>query len=144
MYLFNRSINVNVRSDDGNIVVVDGVFLDTHHEICLTLTVDMSTYAITSAGGELRRTPHTDCPYTAERIKQLVGVIITPGVRKKVQTAVGGEPGCTHLADLAMECINGVIQAKYRLMHLHMAPAEVNTQVEAYLKGTCYHYRKNK
>jgi len=141
VYLFNRSINVNVRSADGQYLIVDGIFLDSHHEICLTLTVEIATYTIVEADGELRRTPHVDCRDTRELIKNLIGLTIDKGIRRKLQSAVGLENGCTHLFELSLECIKGLIQAKYSLMNLTMPSEQVSAYVEDYLKDSCYHYR---
>lgn len=140
MYLFNRSVSVNVRSTNENTLTVDGVFLDSFHELCLTLEVDLKSYAIISANGQLRRTPHTDCAQTQERIKNLVGVNLSRNVRKQVQAAVGLESGCTHLTDLTLECVKGVIQAKFQLMLDTMQPEEIKAYVEQDLRGNCLHY----
>jgi hypothetical protein len=142
MYLFNRSISVNVSLEDEKTVRVNGVFLDTQHELCLTLEADLKSYTITSAVGELRRTPHADCGPVNERIKELVGVNLNRNVRKQVQAAVGLEHGCTHLTDLTLECVKGLLQAKYQLMRLTMQPAEMKVQVEQQLKGNCLHYKR--
>jgi len=141
MYLFNRSISVNVRSIDTNTVTVDGVFLDSYHEICMTLLVDIESHTITSAGGEFRRVPHTDCMETQKRIKELIGINLNRNVRKQVQMAVGLKHGCTHLTDLTLECIKGFMQATYQLMHLTMQADQVNELVEQYLAGNCFHYK---
>ncbi len=142
MYLFNRSITVNVRSDDTKTVTVDGVFLDSHHELCITLVVEIESRIIISAIGEFRRVPHTDCIETQEQIKKLVGVNLGKNVRKQVQAAVGLKYGCTHLTELTLECIKGLMQATYQLMHLTMKADQVNELVEQYLAGSCFHYKK--
>ena len=141
MYLFNRTISVNVCSVGEKTVMVNGVFLDSQHELCITLEADLESYTITSAVGELRRAPHTDCGNTQERVKELVGVNLNRNVRKQIQAAVGLEHGCTHLTDLTLECVKGIVQAKYQLMHLTMQPAEMKVQVEQQLKGSCLHYK---
>lgn len=142
MYLFNRSISVNVSLIGETTVTVNGVFLDSQHELCITLEADLESYTITVADGELRRAPHTDCKHTQERIKKLVGVNLNSNVRKQIQAAVGLEHGCTHLTDLTLECVKGLIQAKFQLMYRTMQPAEMKLQVEQQLKGSCLHYKK--
>lgn len=142
MYLFNRSISVNVRSADGNTVTVDGFFLDSHHELCLTLVVDLGINAIISAEGELRRAPHADCMITQSQIEKLIGIDLNQHVRKQVQAAVGLEQGCTHLTDLTLECVKGIIQAKFRLMHLSMGEDDFEAKTQKYLEGTCQHFAK--
>ena len=141
MYLFNRTISVNVCLVGEKTVTVNGIFLDSQHELCITLEADLESYTITSAVGELRRAPHMDCGHTQERIKELVGVNLDRNVRKQIQAAVGLEHGCTHLTDLTLECVKGIVQAKYQLMHLTMQPAEMKAQVEQQLKGSCLHYK---
>jgi len=88
-------------------------------------------------------TPHLDCQDTRELIKNLIGLTIDKGIRRKLQSAVGMENGCTHLFELSLECIKGLIQAKYSLMNLTMPSEQVNAYVEEYLKDSCYHYGSN-
>lgn len=143
MYLFNRSISINVRSKDEKTVTVEGVFLDSHHEICLTLEVDLESYMITSADGELRRAPHSDCVQIHVRIKELIGINLKQDVRKQVQAAVGLNEGCTHLTDLTLECVKGLLQAKFVLMHRSMQPEEFKVQLDQFLAGSCLAYNKS-
>jgi len=146
MHLFNRSISVNVRSEDENTLTVAGIFLDSLQELCLTLQVDLGSNRITSADGELRRAPHSDCGETQKLINNLVGIDLNRNVRKQIQVAVGLKYGCTHLTDLTLECVKGLLQAKFHLMHLTMQKEGINCQYEQYLKqnieGTCLHYKK--
>ena len=141
MYLFNRSITVNVRTVDKKTVTVDGFLLDSHHELCLTLGVDLESNTIISAEGEFRRVPHTDCGQTQKLINNLIGIDLNRNVRKQIQVAVGLSHGCTHLTDLTLECVKGLLQAKYRLMQLTMQEEEVKGLVEQYFQGSCLHFK---
>ncbi|AET70985.1 Protein of unknown function (DUF2889) [Desulfosporosinus orientis DSM 765] len=143
MYLFNRSISVNVHSQDLKILRVEGIFIDTHHELCLTLEVDIETYRIVSAQGELRRSPHSDCQETQERIQNLVGINLKKNVRKQILAAVGLKNGCTHITDLTLECVKGVMQATYQLMHKTMEAEQVDELVNQFLAGSCLHYQQH-
>ncbi|MDR3540788.1 MAG: DUF2889 domain-containing protein [Desulfosporosinus sp.] len=140
MYLFNRSISVNVCLVGEKTFKVNGVFLDSLHELCLTLEADLESYTITAAEGELCRAPYTDCGHIKERIKKLAGVDLKRNVRKQVQAIVGLEHGCTHLTDLTLECVKGILQGKFQLMH-HRQPEERTVHLEQHLKGTCLHYK---
>jgi len=142
MYLFNRSISVNVRSVDEKTVTVDGFWLDSQHELCLTLQVDLESNTITVANGEFRRVPHKDCGQTQKLINNLVGIDLDRNVRKQVQVAVGLNYGCTHLTDLTLECVKGILQAKFRLMHLTMQEEEIKGLAQQYLEGSCLHYKR--
>lgn len=143
MYLFNRSISVNVRLvDEGTTLMVDGFFLDSHHELCLSIKVNIESNTITSADGDFRRFPHTDCALTKEHIKKLIGINLNKNVRKQIQMAVGLKEGCTHLTDLAIECAKGLMQAQYQFLQLTMREEELNNMVEQFLDGSCLHYTK--
>lgn len=146
MYLFNRSISVNARLADKRTVTVDGFFLDSHHELCLSIKVDLESNVITSAEGEFRRVPHTDCAFIKERINQLIGLNLNRNVRRQILTAVGLKEGCTHLAELALECVKGLMPARLQFMRLTMREEETNEivehYVEDYLEGSCRHYKK--
>jgi len=142
VYLFNRSISVNVRSEDETTLKVEGVFLDSQHELCLTFEVDLASYIITSADGELRRAPHSDCGQAQKLIKNLLGINLNHNVRKQIQMAVGLSNGCTHLTDLTLECVKGLLQAKFRLMRHKMEEDETKGLFEKYLEGNCLHYKK--
>ncbi len=142
MYLFNRSISVNVRSVDEKTVTVDGFLLDSHHELCITLGVNLDSNKITSANGEFRRFPHTDCGQSQKLINNLVGVDLNRNVRKQIRVAVGLNYGCTHLTDLTLECVKGLLQARFQLMQLTMQEEEISDLVEQYLEGSCLHYKK--
>ena len=142
MYLFNRSISVNVRSENEKTLTVEGFFLDSQHELCLTLEVDLASYIITSADGELRRVPHPDCSQTQKLINHLVGIDLNRNVRKQIQVAVGLNYGCTHLTDLTLECVKGLLQAKFRLMRLKTKQEEIKGLSVKYLEGNCLHYNK--
>ena len=141
MYLFNRSISVNARTEDQKKVIVDGTFLDTLHEIHLTIEVDLESYTITSADGELIRTPYSDCKTVKDRIKGLSGINLRQNVRKQIQAKVGLEQGCIHLTDLAIECVKGFVQTKFRLMFLNLPPEELKVEMEKALGGSCQHYK---
>ena len=141
MYLFNRSISVNVRSEDEKTLTVNGFLLDSHHELCITLGVDLESNTITSADGEFRRVPYTDCGQTRKLINNLVGVDLNRNVRKQIQVAVGLKYGCTHLTDLTLECVKGLRQAKFQLMQHTMQEEKIKGLVEQ-LEGSCLHYKK--
>lgn len=144
MYIYNRYLSVNMQKASENNVIVNGVFLDSYHEMCLTLEVDMTDFSIAKAAGELRRIPHPDCKDTENRIAQLVGLKLQHGVRRQIQAAVGGQSGCTHLVDLALECVKALVQAKYSLMTETLTKDEIRAESEAFLKGSCYHYREGR
>jgi hypothetical protein len=140
--LFNRTINISVNTVDEQHVQVNGVFMDSSHELVLSLNVDIDHFVITAAQGELRRAPHEDCQETAQDVQNLVGIDLNRNVRRQVVNAVGGEKGCVHFEELALECVKGVKQAKFRLLRLSRPAEEVRATIYDILEGTCHHYQK--
>lgn len=140
--LFNRTITVSVHTQDEKHVIVDGVFIDSNHELVLSMTVNIEDLKVLDSSGELRRAPHQDCLETANWTKSLIGLDLTRNVRKQVIHAVGGEKGCTHFEELALECIKGIKQAMFALMKMKMPFDEVHSKIYEMLEGKCHHFRK--
>jgi len=72
--------------------------LPVHHMI-LRVTIDKERIiqhaeAITITG------PYTICPTANEVFHNLIGLQIGPGWRRKVQAAIGGRHGCTHITEM--------------------------------------------
>ena len=72
--------------------------LPVHHMI-LRITIDkermiLHAEAITITG------PYAICPTANDVFNNLVGLQIGPGWRRKVQAAIGGRHGCTHITEL--------------------------------------------
>lgn len=140
MNLFNRTISVSVKDVDDQHVAVDGVFIDSFHELVLSMTVNIENFIVTASHGEFRRAPYEDCLCTVNLTGNLVGVNLSRNVRRQVVTAVGGEKGCVHIEELALECIKGVKQANVALLGRRMSPEEVYSRIYDSLEGTCQHF----
>lgn len=115
MNLFNRTISVSVKKIDEQHIVVHGVFMDSYHELILSMTVNIESFTVTASQGEFRRAPQEDCLCTTKYTGNLVGIDLSRNVRRQVISAVGGEKGCVHFEELALECVKGVKQAYVRL-----------------------------
>jgi hypothetical protein len=139
--LFNRAITVSVQSKDDEHLVVNGLFIDSNHELVLRMTVNIESLIVTEAFGEFRRAPHKDCLVTCKAIQNLQGTDLNRSIRRQVVSAVGGEGGCVHLEELSLECIKGIKQAKFSLMRLRMPQEEVHSQIYDLLEGSCHHFR---
>ena len=55
---------------------------------------------ITAAEAVTVTGPYVVCPKANEVFTKLVGLQIGPGWRRKVQAAIGGRHGCTHITEL--------------------------------------------
>jgi len=66
---------------------------------------------ITEASAVMRTFPHVECPAITESFGGLVGLSVTRGYTRAVQSRFGGPRGCTHLEQLARSLGPVVVQA---------------------------------
>ena len=72
--------------------------LPVHHMI-LRVTINKEL-VIQHAGAITITGPYAICPMANEVFHNLIGLQIGPGWRRKVQAAIGGRHGCTHITEL--------------------------------------------
>ncbi len=120
--LHHRGIVVDVYVVDDDLVVVarlgdnrpwaDGMSaVATVHDMELRVRVRTSDLTITGATAEMHAFPHTECPGIEPAFAGLVGLSVTRGYTRAVQSRFGGPKGCTHLEQLARAVGPAVIQA---------------------------------
>lgn len=119
---------------------VEGCFLDTLHEIKLTMLVSYPELEVTSAYATMLRTPYPDCPAVQDAASKLSGIKIGPGSRKAIQQAVGHNQGCTHLTDLALDMAKVIIQAKFQLQLREMTTEEWIDDNTSLFARSCHHW----
>ena len=91
-----------------------------YHHMKTRLTVDLNLTVLDAAAVTLTG-PYHICPKGAGNITNLIGLKIGPGWKRRVQTAIGGPTGCTHLTELtgpmattAYQTIGGEISRQQR------------------------------
>ena len=89
----------------------DGSAVHTVHDLELRVQVRTSDLTIVGATAEMHTYPHTECPAIEEAFADLVGLGVTRGYTREVQSRFGGPKGCTHLEHLARSLGPVVIQA---------------------------------
>lgn len=82
------------------------------HHMVLRITVNcdrviQNAEAITITG------PYAVCPLANDGFKNIIGIQIGPGWRHKVQAAIGGRDGCTHITELLGPVATVVYQTLY-------------------------------
>ena len=115
-----------------------------YHHMKVRITVDVNlivkdAHAITISG------PYQICPKGAENFKNLIGIKIGPGWKRRVLERIGGPSGCTHITELtgplattAYQTIGGEISRQRRRgMELNNT-TEINQ--ENNLKNSCIAY----
>jgi hypothetical protein len=74
----------------------------------LTLDDSLTIRAVQTAA---TRTPFAECQQPAgEPMQKLVGLTMGPGWRKKIEGAIGGVGGCTHLRELVFNAATAAFQ----------------------------------
>ena len=142
MIIFNRTKSCSVDESEDGMLVARGTFIDTVHEICLTLHVSKDTLEIVKAKADMVRIPHPHCADAQAEDKKLVGIKIGQGARKAVQNAVGHAHGCTHMADLALDMVKALVTTNYRIQQRGKSEEEITAQYVEELGGTCNQWTK--
>ncbi|BCV23048.1 DUF2889 domain-containing protein [Moorella sp. Hama-1] len=140
MDLFHREIRARVVEAGPETIEARVKLNDTFHEIALTLEARPADRAITGARAEFIRFPYDRCRDTGDRLDNLIGVMIAPGVWRTVARAVGGKEGCTHLYELTMEALRVTMQGFYRYEWERLPEAERLPFLRRALAGECYIY----
>ena len=90
-------------------VIVSGT--PVHHmQVRITIDFDM---VIQHAEAVTVHGPYAICPKGADNITGLIGLQIGPGWKRKVQTAIGGPKGCTHITELMGPMATTAFQTLY-------------------------------
>lgn len=138
--LFNRVKSCSVDEIDNDLFKATGAFIDTYHELNLTLHVKKDNLEIVWAKAEMVRVPQSTCTVAQGRDRLLIGIKIGPGLRRALANTIGNEHGCTHFADLALDLIKAVIVANNKATEEFLSEEEA---VDKYIKlygGTCHHW----
>ena len=119
--LHRRSIEYEA-FDAGDTLVIVGRLRDTRpwadgadsvaevHDMELRVRVRIEDLTITEAQAVMHTFPHTECPGIVEAFAGLVGLCVTRGYTREVQSRFGGPKGCTHLEQLARSLGPVVVQ----------------------------------
>ena len=82
------------------------------HHMQVRITIDFEM-VIQHAEAVTINGPYAVCPKGAENITGLIGLKIGPGWKRKVQAAIGGSKGCTHITELMGPMATTAFQTLY-------------------------------
>ncbi len=92
--------------------------------------------------------PYSICPTANDVFHNLVGLQIGPGWRRKVQAAIGGRHGCTHITELlgpvatiAYQTLYGEEARRNRMLGLMTEKDKQSSRAE--LANSCVGYADN-
>ena len=109
--LFSRHKNIAVWQKENGELQAVGSFLDSFHELGITVEMDKGG-RITCFDADFLRAPGRICFGTAQRVQQFVGQSLEQLTRGFIQQSLGGGSGCAHLLDIGQEtfgCLGRVI-----------------------------------
>ena len=81
------------------------------HDMTLSIAVRVADMTITEATADMHTFPHAECPAILDAFAGLVGLSVTRGYTREVQSRFGGPKGCSHLEHLARSLGPVVVQA---------------------------------
>lgn len=134
MLTFTRSKVVGVEVSDESTFLAHGVLDDYVYALELDVEAKLPDFEITSIQGRLKRFTTMECPKAIPKLQNAVGLHILEEEFARTVNRVVGREGCTHFANLLIECCDGIVQtASYGewqgLIEKGMAPSK-----EEYLK----------
>jgi len=110
--VFNRKKNVDIRLTDG-FITVTAYMADNYHEMVVSLDITIPGMVITCIRGHMVRVPHESCREGLRALDRAVGLEVKKGLTQRMENAIGGKDGCTHLTNLVMEACHASIQGQY-------------------------------
>lgn len=119
--------------DRGNIPSGDPI-----HHMVMRITID-DDMVIHDAEASTEFSPYSICGNIADSFKNLKGLQIGPGWRRKVNQVMGGTAGCTHLRDLLMGPLAVTAYQTIVPMRKKGSP-DVPPAKRPAIIGTCYAY----
>ena len=138
MRLYNRSISSYAERIADDRMVLGSFFIDTFHELNVTLEVHLPDLTILAAHAEMQRSPYPICADVMKNVHALVGKSAGAGIGKLARETLGGPQGCAHLEETLLEAVRSAIQAEFVSSGIGLAEDE---KVEVYRKkwqNTCY------
>ena len=111
MLTFTRSKIVGVERPRENVLLAHGVLDDYIYAMEIDVEVKLPDFEIIAIQGRMKRFTTTECERAIPKLENAVGLRIPEeDFVRKVNRVVGKE-GCTHFANLLVECCDAAMQA---------------------------------
>lgn len=108
---FIRNKIVGVEQSEQDVFHAHGVLDDNVYSMELDVDVKLPDMQITSIKGNYRRYTTPECPKAIPKLQNAIGMnLFEPDFSRKVHRLVG-KAGCTHFANLLLECCDSIVQA---------------------------------
>lgn len=99
--IYERNVNVQIIDGGSSKFRVRASLFDVEHNFHAELVVDVPSGRIEDVEVSMTRRPYpTFCPRALENAQKLKGLIIGPGITRRIIEAVGRSEGCVHMVEL--------------------------------------------
>ena len=96
-------------------------------EVCLTIDINMKIHDINA---KTVSSPYQICKFANLNVRKLIGEVIGPGWKNKINSLIGGSEGCTHVRELMVAMATVAFQTIYgekaRMKREALLKGEVN------------------
>ncbi len=111
MLSFIRNKIVGIEQPQQDVLQAHGVLDDNVYGLELDVDVKLPEMAITRIEGKFRRFTNSECPKAIPKLQNAIGMcLFEQDFSRKVHRLVG-KAGCTHFANLLLECCDSMVQA---------------------------------
>ena len=135
---FRREIAMGYELNDRGQIVVRTTMQDPFHDIRLTAVVNYATMAVEDINVEFVRAPVCNCPYAGRALTPLVGLVIGPGLTKRLFSALGGSTGCPNLRNMLLCALPLAINVKAAEGYATLE--EMHEGIHRQLRNSCAGY----
>ena len=131
---FTRSKIVGIECPDENTFLAHGLLDDCIYALELDVEVKLPNFEVTSVQGRWKRYTTPECPKAIAKLQNAVGLCIPEKeFARKIRRVVGRE-GCTHFANLLLECCDGIMQTAAYGEWKELEEKKAAPEKEGYLK----------
>jgi len=111
MELFNRTKTFSVDwQEKAGLFVVRVDMLDAYHDMGVEVDIEYPALLLRAVRPRMDKTPYPVCPESLKRAQACVGMKIETGLHFRLQRAVGGVEGCSHITQLLADACSAAVQ----------------------------------
>lgn len=135
----NRNFKVNYYEKDEKTWIVESHLIDSPHDICMKIEINMECFIITDAQIKFLKCPLKQCPIIEEKAKHLIGLKIDNSLMSKAMKLFMGPEGCPNIIQLLNISVPGIIYYyyPYKIKTGKMTHEEFDTMIRTDLKNAC-------
>lgn len=109
---YRRNILIDVEVE-AQILRSASRMIDEYHDLELFLTIDLESYLITACEGRMNKHPYRVCPGALDSLKLVIGMRMSPGVKKTLKHTLPKAAGCAHFTEVFENTFDFLMQKLY-------------------------------